>query len=153
MSFASRVTHLGATGSGQVGKACNQMISFGTCAVLAEALHLAARLGLDVARLPQAIEGGLADSAVLRRYAPQMLGGELIGSSFNALKDLEIALELGRSATAAMPMTGVLASLHRLVVARGHHALGMAGPLRLYTDEPLVELAAAHTAATGGNRP
>ena len=96
MSFAGKLTHLGPVGSGQIAKACNQMISFGTCAVMAESLHLAARLGLDVARLPEAIEGGLADSAVLRHYAPQMLGGELVGNSFNALKDLEIALELGR---------------------------------------------------------
>ncbi len=67
MSFARRVTHLGPVGSGQAAKACNQMVSFGTAAVLAEALNLAARLGLDVARLPEAMEGGLADSAVLHR--------------------------------------------------------------------------------------
>ena len=143
MSYAGKLTHLGPVGSGQIAKACNQMISFGTCAVLAEALHLAARLGLDVARLPGAIEGGLADSAVLRHYAPQMLDGALVGNSLNALKDLEIALELGREATAAMPLTAVLKSLHRLLVAQGQHALGMGGPLRLYTDEPLVQLARA----------
>jgi 3-hydroxyisobutyrate dehydrogenase-like beta-hydroxyacid dehydrogenase len=147
MSFAGKLTHLGPVGSGQIAKACNQMISFGTCAVMAESLHLAARLGLDVAKLPAAIEGGLADSAVLRHYAPQMLGGQLIGNSLNALKDLEIALELGRESVTTMPMTSVLASLHRLVVAQGHHALGMAGPLRLYTQEPLVDVA-THAAGT-----
>lgn len=141
MRFAGKLTHLGAVGSGQAAKVCNQMISFGTCAVMAEALHLAARMGLDVARLPEAVEGGLADSAVLRHYAPQMLGGDLRGNSRNALKDIEIALELGRESTTAMPMTALLASLHRLVVAQGHTALGMGGPLRLYTGDPLTRVA------------
>jgi 3-hydroxyisobutyrate dehydrogenase len=137
MSFARRMTHLGAVGSGQAAKACNQMVSFATAAVLAEALNLAARLGLDVARLPEAMEGGLADSAVLRRYAPMMLSGELTGSALTALKDLEIISDLARETGSPMPMTGLLTSLHRLLASQGHHMGGMAGVVRLYSDGPL----------------
>jgi len=139
MSFASRVTHLGPVGSGQAAKACNQMVSFGTAAVLAEALNLATRLGLNVGHLPEAMEGGLADSAVLRRYAPMMLSGELTGSALTALKDLEIISDLGRETGAPMPMTGLLTSLHRLLASQGHHMGGMAGVIRLYADGPLGE--------------
>ena len=137
MSFARRMTHLGAVGSGQAAKACNQMVSFGTAAVLAEALNLAAKLGLDVARLPQALEGGLADSAVLRRYAPGMVSGELSGSALTALKDLEIIVDLGHETGAPMPLTGLLASLHRMLAGQGHIEGGMAGVIRLYADGPL----------------
>lgn len=140
MSFARHMTHLGPVGSGQAAKACNQMVSFGTAAVLAEALILAARLGLDVARLPEAMEGGLADSAVLRRYAPMMLSGELTGSALTALKDLEIISDLGRETGAAMPMTTLLTSLHRLLASQGHHKGGMAGVVRLYAQGPLAEV-------------
>jgi 3-hydroxyisobutyrate dehydrogenase len=137
MCYAGKMTHLGPTGSGQAAKACNQMVSFGTAAVLAEALHLASRLGLDVSRLPEALEGGLADSAVLRRSAPRMLSGELVGSTLTCLKDLEIILELGRQAGAPLPMTGLLASLHRMLVQQGQLQGGMAAVIRLYAEGPL----------------
>ncbi|WP_161799028.1 NAD(P)-dependent oxidoreductase [Caenimonas sp. SL110] len=137
MSFAKRMTHLGPVGSGQAAKACNQMVSFGTAAVLAEALNLAAKLGLDVAHLPEAMEGGLADSAVLRRYAPMMLSGELTGSALTALKDLEIISDLAAEAAAPIPMTALLTSLHRMLAGQGHHLGGMAGVLRLYREQGL----------------
>ncbi len=137
MSFARRMTHLGPVGSGQAAKACNQMVSFGTAAVLAEALNLANQLGLDVARLPEAMEGGLADSAVLRRYAPMMISGELTGAARTALKDLEIIVDLGREGCVPMPLTGLLASLHRMLAGQGHTAGGMAGVIRLYSPGPL----------------
>lgn len=57
MSYAGRITHLGTVGTGQIGKICNQMISFGTAAALAESLHLAARSGVAIERFPQAMEG------------------------------------------------------------------------------------------------
>lgn len=143
-AFAQRVTHLGGAGAGQTAKICNQMVSFATCAALGEALLLAARLGIDVARLPQAMEGGLADSAVLRAYAPDMLAGVYRGNSRVALKDLEIGQELAKAAISGTPMGSLLTSLHRSVVAAGHTQLGMAGPLKLQTDEPLVAIAQRH---------
>lgn len=132
MSFAQKLTYLGPAGSGQAAKACNQMISFGTAAVLAEALNLAARLGLDPAVFAQAVEGGFADSAVLRRCAPAMISGKLTGSTLTALKDMEIAVDLGREALAPMPMISLLASLLRLLVSQGHVTGGISAPIRLY---------------------
>lgn len=149
-AFAQRVTHLGGPGAGQTAKICNQMVSFATCAALGEALLLAARLGLDVARLPDAMQGGLADSAVLRAYAPDMLAGVFRGNSLVALKDLEIAQDLARSSGTGTPMGTLLTSLHRRVVAGGHTRLGMAGPLRLHTDEALMDLAERRRAEADG---
>lgn len=143
MTFAGRMTHLGATGSGQAAKACNQMVSFGTAAVLAEALNLAAHLGLEVERLPEAMLGGLAESTVLHRYAPMMLSGTLTGSVLTAVKDLEIIQDLARATGTPLPMVGLLSSLHRLLVAQGHQLGGMAGVIRLYSQQPLPEVARA----------
>lgn len=139
MSFAAKFTHLGPAGSGQAAKACNQMISFGTAAVLAESLSLAARLGLDAAKFAQAIEGGYADSTVLRLCAPGMISGELSGSTLTALKDMEIAADLGREVAAPMPMIGLLTSLLRVLVAQGHATGGLSAPMRLYCSGPLAE--------------
>jgi 3-hydroxyisobutyrate dehydrogenase len=138
LGFAGKVTRLGAVGSGQAAKACNQMISFGTAAVLAEALNLAARLGLDVARLPQAIEGGFADSFVLRHCAPAMIHGPLTGSTLTAVKDIEIAGDLGRASGTPLPMVELMTSLYRQAVAQGHVTGGLSALIRLYADGPLV---------------
>ena len=138
-AYAARVTHLGAAGSGQVGKACNQLVSFGTAAVLAESLHLAHRQGLDAAALVQAMQAGFADSAVLRHYASAMLQGRYSGSTLNAQKDVAIALDLGREAAAPLPVAELLATLHGSLVQQGHTALGMAGVMRLYVQGPLAE--------------
>ncbi len=42
------------------------------------------------------MEGGLTNSAVLRRYAPMLVSGEQTGSALTALIDLEIVSDLGR---------------------------------------------------------
>lgn len=131
-SYAAKVTHLGAAGSGQAAKACNQMISFGTAAVLAEALTLASRLGLDVNRFPEAIQGGFADSTVLRRCAPAMLSGEPTGNTLTALKDLEIVSDLARLSSTPLPMVGLMTSLFRQAVLQGHLVGGLSALIHLY---------------------
>lgn len=151
-AYAVRITHLGAAGSGQIGKACNQLVSFGTAAVLAEALHLARRQGLDAAALVQAMEAGFADSAVLRHYAGAMLAGIYSGSTLNALKDTEIALALGREAAAPLPMAEILATLYRRLVEQGHTQLGMAGVMRLYVPGPLADVPAVAASPDASSR-
>ena len=146
-AYAARITHLGLAGAGQTGKACNQMVSFGTAGLLAEALHLAHRFGIDAEGLADAMQGGFADSAVLRHYAPAMLEGRYSGSTLNAVKDMDIALDLGRETGTPLPLAGVLASLYRLLVQQGHTDLGMAGVMRLYVDGALAEAPRAGSAA------
>lgn len=138
-AYAARVTHLGPAGAGQTGKACNQLLSFGTAGVLAEALHLAHRSGIDAALLVEAMQGGFADSAVLRHYAPAMLRGRYAGSTLNAVKDMDIALDLGRDSGTALPLAGTLAAQYRLLVQQGHTQLGMAGVMRLHVDGALAD--------------
>ena len=151
-AYAARITHLGPAGAGQTGKVCNQMVSFGTAGVLAEALHLAHRSGIDAARLAEAMQGGFADSAVLRHYAPAMLQGRYAGSTLNAVKDMDIALDLGRDSGTALPLAGLMAALYRLLVQQGHTQLGMAGVMRLYVEGALADAPrAGGTAAADGS--
>ena len=93
----------------------------------------------DAARLAEAMQGGFADSAVLRHYAPAMLQGRYAGSTLNAVKDMDIALDLGRDSGTALPLSGVLAALYRLLVQQGHTQLGMAGVMRLYVEGALAD--------------
>ena len=136
-SFTARMTHMGPAGSGQIAKICNQMVSFSTATALAEALHLAKRLNLEVSRLPKAMEGGLADSAVLRQLAPGMLEGRFSGNTLTILKDLEIAIDLGRHSVTPTPLAASVNAIVRMLVARGNTNIGLGGVLRFFTEQPL----------------
>ena len=57
--------HLGPLGSGQVAKACNQMIVAATVLALGEAAVLADRSGLDLDELFRLLAGGYAGSRIL----------------------------------------------------------------------------------------
>lgn len=69
--LAGNLTHVGPLGAGQTAKILNQAIVGAGYVLMAEALALAEAAGLDAARLPAALAGGLADSKVLQRIYPQ----------------------------------------------------------------------------------
>ncbi|MGE3142818.1 MAG: NAD-binding protein [Hyphomonadaceae bacterium] len=139
MSFANRVTHMGPSGAGQATKSCNQVINFAAFMGIAEALNLGRHFGIDVARLPDAIAGGLADSNMLREYHRAATTGENPGIAFliNGLadfygghmnpqlrgrldllvKDIGVALQLGHETGAAMPLMGMLDAYARILNA------------------------------------
>ncbi|HEY3731004.1 MAG TPA: NAD(P)-dependent oxidoreductase [Steroidobacteraceae bacterium] len=125
--YAHKITHMGPIGSGQASKACNQIVNFGTLTSIAEALALGAAFGLDIRRLPEALEGGFADSNMLREYARGAAGGDLphmtrlgdwlasllrgqpdpaaVGRLRMVLKDLAIVRELGHTRGTRTPVT------------------------------------------------
>lgn len=70
--LAANFTHMGPSGAGQTTKMVNQAIVGTGFAVMAEALALAEKAGIDAARLPECLAGGFADSELLRRLYPQM---------------------------------------------------------------------------------
>jgi 3-hydroxyisobutyrate dehydrogenase len=69
--LAANLTHIGALGAGQTAKIINQAIVGVGYVLMGEALALAEAAGIDAARLPAALGGGMADSTVLKRIYPQ----------------------------------------------------------------------------------
>lgn len=137
-SYAGRISHLGPLGSGQVAKACNQVINFATMAAIAEATAIGAAYGLDTLLLPTALTGGLADSAMLREYIRASAAGEgsgiagivnglratyvgeadaPVGGRIDILlKDLGVAVDVARSHGSAAPLSGMLEGLYRMLL-------------------------------------
>ena len=72
-ALGTTVRHVGPAGAGQTVKAANQMLIGGTLAVLAEALTLLERAGVDPAGALEVLGGGMAQSRILERKGPQML--------------------------------------------------------------------------------
>jgi 3-hydroxyisobutyrate dehydrogenase len=136
-SFAGHITHMGPSGCGMAGKACNQMLSFAQATVMAEVLNLAARFGIDPALIPEAVAGGFADSNVMRHYGRLMVEGTYRGNTATAVKDIDIAVDLARITGSPVPMTGLVASMFRLALAQGCATGGLGAPMSFYSHGPL----------------
>jgi 3-hydroxyisobutyrate dehydrogenase len=115
--LGQRVTHMGAVGTGQVSKLCNQMIVACNALVIAEAVALAERSGVDARLLAEALAGGFADSRPLQILAPQMAERRFEPVRWHVrtlLKDLDGAVQQARTCASATPMSGLAAQLMRL---------------------------------------
>lgn len=133
--LGQRTTHMGPLGSGQVAKLCNQAIVSCNLAAIAEVMHLAAKAGLEVSRLPEALAGGFADSLPLQIYGPRMAAGgeaERKGEIATMLKDMSNTLQHAHELDAAMPMTSAAAELYRLVAAKGYRHADLENLVRLF---------------------
>ena len=111
--LGSRVVLCGATGTGQVVKACNQLVVGGTVALVAEALMLGARTGVDPRRIREALLGGLAQSRVLEMHGQRMLDHAFSPGFRLALhrKDMRIVNETADDSGAPNPVGEVIEGL------------------------------------------
>jgi 3-hydroxyisobutyrate dehydrogenase-like beta-hydroxyacid dehydrogenase len=120
-AFSRSITHLGPAGSGQAGKAVNQMVIAGTYAALGEALAYAEKAGLPLEPLVEALSGGAADSWVLRNRA-----GNMIRSTYPLgfktvlhLKDLRIAIAEAEAEGLDPAVSRLVAEWEARLVERG----------------------------------
>ena len=131
----SRLTHMGAIGSGQTTKICNQMIVACNVLVIAEMIALAKQAGTDAGKIPEALAGGFADSKPL-----QIVGPEMANNSFEPvkwrvktlLKDLHMAVELAASQGNAAPMSGLAAQLLQIHGSFGYLEQDPSTLIKLY---------------------
>jgi 3-hydroxyisobutyrate dehydrogenase len=131
---AGRFTHMGPSGAGMAAKMLNQLIVGAGHAVMAEAVVLAEAAGIDPARLPECLAGGLADSALLQKLYPRMVKREFAPQGYvrQLLKDLEMVNEFAGALKAPTPMMGEALSLYRMLAHLGHTELDTAALLKLY---------------------
>ncbi len=132
--IAGRFTHMGPAGAGMAAKMLNQLIVGCGHAVMAEAVVLAEAAGIDAARLPECIAGGLGDSALLQKLYPRMQRREFApqGYARQLLKDLEMVHEYAAGLQAPTPMMGEALSLYRILVHLGHAELDTGAILKVY---------------------
>jgi len=102
--------HMGASGAGQVTKACNQLALCVTAQGVAEALSLAAANGLDPVRVREVMAGGVAASRVLDLFGARMAArdfGPGIDTRFYH-KDVGIVLELAEQMGLPLPAAALV---------------------------------------------
>ena len=135
-AMGTRVLHCGASGAGQVTKACNQLIVMSTTVAVAETLRLAEHAGVDPWVVRGALMGGYAASPMLDIQGPKVLdetyqpGGKAI---FHA-KDIATIRELKAAAGLDLPLFDAVAGqFERLFATPGggeldHSAVGTLYP-------------------------
>ncbi|MBS1881821.1 MAG: 2-hydroxy-3-oxopropionate reductase [Actinobacteria bacterium] len=137
-ALGKTIVHVGPAGSGQVVKACNQLLVATTIVATSEALVLGERLGIDAAALLDVLSGGLAGNKVMEVRRPQLLSHEFTPGFKLDLhhKDLEIALGAGGNAGVPLPLTALVQQL-----VRGARAKGRGGEDHTVLLEAIEELA------------
>lgn len=105
--LSQRVTRMGESGTGQATKICNQLIVAANSTLIAEAVALADRAGVDTTLLAPALADGFADSKPFQILAPRMATQhfEPVQWKVQTLsKDLNNALHLAQSFNLKIPV-------------------------------------------------
>ncbi len=120
-AYARAVTLIGPTGSGQLAKMVNQICVAGLLEALAEGMNFAAKAGLDVQTVMDAISQGAASSWQMVHRHKTMIAGEYEhGFAVNWMrKDLSICLEEAQKLGAALPVTQLVDNFYADVQAMG----------------------------------
>jgi 2-hydroxy-3-oxopropionate reductase len=122
MGNPERIVHIGASGSGQLCKVCNQMVIGGTLAAVSEAFALARKAGVDPARVRTVLLGGFASSRVLDAHGERILNSNYVPGFRTRLfaKDLGIAADTLAEYQTPAPVAAVVQQLLTALMAAGH---------------------------------
>ncbi|MGH2426117.1 MAG: 2-hydroxy-3-oxopropionate reductase [bacterium] len=109
-AMGKNIVHIGASGAGQVTKACNQIVVALTIQAVSEALTLAAKAGVDTGKVRQALLGGFAQSRILDVHGQRMLERNFKPGFRVRLhqKDLNIGLSTGKNLGVPLPATAIV---------------------------------------------
>lgn len=105
--FSQRVTCMGAVGTGQATKICNQLIVAANSALIAEATALANQAGVDTTLLAPALAGGFADSKPFQILSPRMATHQFEPVQWKVktlAKDLNNAVQLAKDCDLKLPV-------------------------------------------------
>ena len=113
--------HLGPLGSGDIAKACNQLIVAATMAAVSEASVIAERSGLDLDTLLTLLQGGYAGSRVLETKKDRLVARDYSPSGVARfmVKDLSFAHAAAVETATTTPILDALRSQFDGLVAAG----------------------------------
>lgn len=106
-AYGKAITHIGASGAGQIAKCCNQMMVAAQMAAMAELLILARKAEVDPRKVVEAIKGGAAQCWALDNK-PQLLfaGNRQPGfKAYMQVKDMGIVMETAEDLGMPLPVT------------------------------------------------
>jgi 2-hydroxy-3-oxopropionate reductase len=141
-ALGNNIVHVGDAGAGQVTKAANQMVVGTTIAIVSEALVLAAKAGVDPAKVRQALLGGFAQSKVLDAHGQKMLDRNFKPGFRIRLheKDMKIALATGSEYGVPLMVSSQVAQTMTAMKSMGNGDLDHSGLVRFVEQLAQTEL-------------
>ncbi len=120
-AMGKTIVHVGGPGAGQIVKACNQVVVAINYAAVSEALVLAAKSGVDPAKVVEVLSGGLAASRVMDMRGKSMIDHQFAPGFRVDLhrKDLGIARAPGTEPGAPLRVAGLVGQLYEALAASG----------------------------------
>src|SRR3954452_11170416 len=131
---AGRCSRVGPVGAGLAAKMINQLVVGVGHAMLAEAVALCEKAGIDAARIPDCLAGGYADSNVMKAYWPRMVEQDFAPRGYlrQLLKDLEMVNAWAGTLKAPVPQLALALSLLRLAASHGYSELDSSAVINIY---------------------
>jgi 2-hydroxy-3-oxopropionate reductase len=120
-TLGKTITLIGGSGDGQTAKVANQIVVGLTIEAVAEALTFAKAAGADVAKVREALLGGLAASKILEVHGERMIKRTFDPGFRIRLhrKDLTLAVDAAKALNIALPNAAATQQLMNAAVARG----------------------------------
>ena len=121
-TMASRIIHIGPTGSGQGTKAVNQVMAAGINQAVTEALAFAEALDLPLDKVIEVISGGAAGNWFLQHRGPTMTQGIFKPGFRCALhyKDLKICTKMAAENAISLPLVSQTLNDYAELIADGY---------------------------------
>lgn len=119
-AFGKKTFHMGGMGTGVTTKLCNNMISITTHALVAEAMVLGVKSGIDARALYEALNNSSAHSQTLERVVPRHFlqrDFQPAATIETIMKDLKAAIALAREQGVGLSLPAV--AMERFIEAAG----------------------------------
>lgn len=141
-SMGKDIILVGANGCGVTAKLANQVIVNLNIAAMSEALVLAAKSGINIEKMYQAIRGGLAGSAVLDAKVPLILDRNFVpgGKISINLKDITNVMNTAHSIDVPLPLCSQLLEIMHALKADGKVENDHGGIVQYYEKIAKVEV-------------
>ncbi|WP_322905808.1 2-hydroxy-3-oxopropionate reductase [Paenibacillus campi] len=145
--MGSQVIRVGANGSGTTAKLANQIIVNLNIAAMSEALVFAAKAGIDIGKMYEAIRSGLAGSAVLDAKVPLILERNFVagGRIDINLKDMTNVMETAHDIGVPLPLSSQLLEIFHALKVDGKAADDHGGIVQYFEKLAGVEVRANST--------
>ncbi|RYE11134.1 MAG: NAD(P)-dependent oxidoreductase [Hyphomicrobiales bacterium] len=132
--IASTVLHMGPVGNGQLTKLVNQLLFDINAAALAEILPMAAKLGLDPAKVGAVVNSGTGRSYASECFVPGILKGQFNAGypMAAAYKDLVAAAEIAAHARIPLPVLAAATATYQQALLMGHGGDDKGGMIKVF---------------------
>lgn len=143
-AMGKTITHVGGPGTGQIAKACNQIMVAAQMVAMGELLIFARKAGADPQKIVEAIRGGAAQCWTLDVKPPRLFAGNRQPGfkAYMQAKDLNIVIESARQYGVPLPSAALDSQLFNAMLAMGMADLdnsAIIGVIETLAGEKLLE--------------